>query len=54
MDLRGGWDHVGLMLASWALLGPLFFVFGRICVSSGVLKRVFSISDRIWEDFGPI
>ena len=23
---------VGLMLASWASLGPLFFCFGRICV----------------------
>ena len=52
--LSGGLGHVGLMLASWALLGPLFLVFGRICVRSGVLKRFFSISDRFWDDFGSI
>ena len=46
--------HVGLMLGSWALLKPLFFVFGRICVQSGVFEQFFWISDRIWEDFGRI
>ena len=48
------WRSWRLMLASWALLGPLFFVFGRICVRSGVLKRFFLILDRFWEDFGSI
>ena len=30
--LSAWWGQEGLMLASWALLGPLFFVFGRVCV----------------------
>ena len=56
MDLIPSWGLFGLMLASWALLGPLFFVVGRICVRSGVLKRFFfdlgSILGGFWLDLG--
>ena len=52
--LNVGLGHVRLMLGSWAFWGQFFFVFGRICVRSGVLKGFFSISDRFWEDFGSI
>ena len=53
-DLNAGLGHVGLMLASWALLGSLFFIFGRVCVRSCVLKRFFLIAVRFGEDLGSI
>ena len=35
--------HVGLMLASWPPLGPLFLCFRCTCVRSCFLKQLFSI-----------
>ena len=35
------WGSWKPMLASWALLGPLFLLLGRICVRSGVLMQFF-------------